>query len=60
MRVPSGENGASTVEYGLLAVAIAAVITVIVFALGTVVGGTYQSACDQMAEKTASAEDCRG
>lgn len=58
--IECGDDGASTVEYGLLAVAIAAVITVIVFALGPVVGETYQGACDEVVAQTAATDDCDG
>ena len=40
------EDGASAVEYALLAVAVAAVIVVIVFALGSLTGGQFQEVCD--------------
>jgi pilus assembly protein Flp/PilA len=36
-----GDEGASAVEYGLLVAAIAAVIVVIVFGLGTAVKGLF-------------------
>ena len=47
------EKGASAVEYGLLVAAIAALIVLIVFALGGVVKGTFNKTCDTMASKTA-------
>jgi pilus assembly protein Flp/PilA len=40
------EKGASAVEYGLLVAAIAAIIVVIVFALGKVVKSAFQQTCD--------------
>jgi pilus assembly protein Flp/PilA len=40
------DDGASAVEYGLLVAAIAAVIVVIVFALGSVVKSKFQSTCN--------------
>ncbi len=43
-----GDEGASAVEYGLLVAAIAAVIVVVVFALGTVVKGKISKACDNL------------
>ncbi len=46
------DEGASAVEYGLLASAIAAVIVVIVFALGGVVKDTFKNSCDTIASKT--------
>jgi pilus assembly protein Flp/PilA len=39
------DTGASAVEYGLLIAAIAAVIVVIVFALGSVVKSKFQKTC---------------
>jgi pilus assembly protein Flp/PilA len=47
------EDGASAVEYGLLVAAIAALIVIIVFALGNVVKGTFDHTCDTIASKTA-------
>ncbi len=40
------DDGASAVEYGLLVAAIAAVIVVIVFALGGLVRDKFQSTCN--------------
>jgi pilus assembly protein Flp/PilA len=40
------EKGASAVEYGLLVAAIAALIVVIVFALGGVVQDVFNSTCE--------------
>jgi pilus assembly protein Flp/PilA len=42
------EEGASAVEYGLLVAAIAAVVVGIVFALGVVLKGSFQSTCDKV------------
>jgi pilus assembly protein Flp/PilA len=39
------EKGASAVEYGLLVAAIAAVIVIIVFALGKLVNGAFTKTC---------------
>ena len=39
------DRGASAVEYGLMVAAIAAVIVVVVFALGGVVRDKFQSTC---------------
>lgn len=39
------EKGASAVEYGLLVAAIAALIVLIVFALGGVVQGVFEDTC---------------
>jgi pilus assembly protein Flp/PilA len=40
------EEGASAVEYGLLVAAIAAVIILVVFALGSFVKGSFKDTCD--------------
>jgi pilus assembly protein Flp/PilA len=39
------DEGASAVEYGLLVAAIAAIIILIVFALGTFVKGAFRDTC---------------
>ena len=39
------ETGASAVEYGLIVVAIAAVVAVVVFVLGTEVRGLFTTTC---------------
>ena len=48
------ENGASAVEYGLLVAGIAALIVVIVFALGGVIQGAFQKTCTTIASGTSS------
>ena len=45
---PRGDAGASSVEYGLLVVAIAAVITIAVFALGPPVLGLFDTTCQSV------------
>lgn len=45
-RHAKGDDGASAVEYGLLVAAIAAVIVVVVFALGGLVKGKFNKACN--------------
>ena len=53
------ERGASSVEYGLIAVAIAALIVVILFLLGGVVQELFQDSCDSIESGVPSiAEDC--
>lgn len=42
------DKGASAVEYGLLIAAIAAVIVVVVFALGSVVKSKFQKTCNDV------------
>lgn len=49
-RAPRGDDGASAVEYGLLVAAIAAIIILVVFALGTFVKGAFQGTCDAFAK----------
>ena len=48
------ETGASAVEYGLLVAAIAALIVIIVFALGGIVKETFEDTCDGIKSKSAS------
>lgn len=48
------EAGASAVEYGLLVAAIAAIIVVIVFALGKIVKEGFQDTCDTIATEGSS------
>ena len=43
------DEGASAVEYGLLVAAIAAVIILVVFALGGWVKGSFKNTCDKLA-----------
>ena len=43
------EKGASAVEYGLLVAAIAAIIVLIVFAIGKFVKGGFKTTCDGLA-----------
>jgi len=56
------EDGASAVEYGLLVAAIAALIVVIVFALGTLVEDVFRDTCTEIETGTAgsvtSSADC--
>jgi pilus assembly protein Flp/PilA len=47
-RVRDEETGASAVEYGLLVAAIAALIVLIVFALGGVIDEVFSDTCDQI------------
>jgi pilus assembly protein Flp/PilA len=48
------EKGASAVEYGLLVAGIAALIVVIVFALGGVIEGAFKTTCDEVSQRTAT------
>jgi pilus assembly protein Flp/PilA len=44
----SGDDGASAVEYGLLVAAIAALVVIIVFALGGLVRDVFQGTCEKI------------
>ncbi len=52
------EQGASAVEYGLLVAAIAALIVVIVFALGGVVKDVFTNTCTTIKSKSSVASTC--
>jgi len=54
------EKGASAVEYGLLVAAIAALIVVIVFALGGVVRDVFSQTCTTIQDEAAAGagENC--
>ena len=55
------EDGASAVEYGLLVAAIAALIVIIVFALGGLVRDVFKSTCSSIKTKgttISSTETC--
>jgi pilus assembly protein Flp/PilA len=52
------DEGASAVEYGLLVAAIAAIIILVVFALGTFVKGAFKDTCT--AFKTSNAVNSSG
>jgi pilus assembly protein Flp/PilA len=57
----SQDDGASAVEYGLLVAAIAALIVIIVFALGGLVRDVFKSTCSSIKTKgttISSTEDC--
>jgi pilus assembly protein Flp/PilA len=47
------DEGASAVEYGLLVAAIAALIVIVVFALGNTIQKVFQNTCDSISQKTA-------
>ena len=54
------DEGASAVEYGLLVAAIAALIVLVVFALGTLVRDTFRNTCNGIATGSGAAvpADC--
>lgn len=51
-------KGASAVEYGLLVAAIAAVIMIVLFALGNVLEGGFQKTCDTIKSGVGPAQTC--
>lgn len=54
-----GEDGASAVEYGLLVALIAAVIVVVVLALGSVLKEAFQDTCNSIqGQGSISARSC--
>jgi pilus assembly protein Flp/PilA len=52
------DDGASAVEYGLLVAAIAAVIVVVVFALGGLVKDKFSQTCTGIQAHTTSTAQC--
>ncbi len=52
------EKGASAVEYGLLVAAIAALIVIIVFALGGVVQGIFSDTCTAISSGASVSASC--
>jgi pilus assembly protein Flp/PilA len=50
-----GDDGASAVEYGLLVAAIAALVVIIVFALGGLVQDVFKETCDDIKTETSTA-----
>jgi pilus assembly protein Flp/PilA len=54
----SHDDGASAVEYGLLVAAIAALIVLVVFALGKVVNELFQKTCDNVQSGANTSQSC--
>lgn len=52
-----GEDGASAVEYGLLVAAIAAIIILVVFAIGKFVQEGFNDTCDAFNQPGSSVQD---
>jgi Flp pilus assembly pilin Flp len=52
------EDGASSVEYGLVVTAIAALLAAIVFALGGATLDLFSSSCTQIESRTMTGADC--
>ncbi len=57
-KITRDDAGASAVEYGLLVAAIAAVIVIIVFALGGVVQGLFQKTCSGVSSAASVGGNC--
>lgn len=57
-RAKLDERGASAVEYGLLIAGIAAVIVIIVIALGGQITSAFDKTCDNIANANASGSSC--
>jgi len=54
------EDGASAVEYGLLVAAIAALVVIIVFALGGLVADVFKDTCQKIDKQSdANAAECK-
>jgi len=53
------EDGASAVEYGLLVAAIAALIVVIVFALGQIIQRVFSDTCEEIVAEGNTSGECR-
>lgn len=53
------EDGASAVEYGLLVAAIAALIVVIVFALGQIIQRVFSDTCEEIVSEGNTSGECR-
>jgi pilus assembly protein Flp/PilA len=52
------EDGASAVEYGLLVAAIAALIVIVVFALGGIIKDVFRNTCDQIDNNSTTTTTC--
>lgn len=52
------DEGASAVEYGLLVAAIAALIVIVVFALGGVIRNTFDKTCETVAGNGTPGSNC--
>jgi pilus assembly protein Flp/PilA len=51
---PSGDRGASAVEYALIVTAIAGLITLVVFAFGAATQSLFQDSCNKIASQATS------
>ena len=57
-QVTRTEDGASSVEYGLVVTAIAALLVVVVFALGGVTLDMFSSSCSTIESRTTTGSGC--
>ena len=57
-RMIDDDSGASAVEYGLLLAAVAAVLVIVVFALGGVVQGLFGGSCAAIDGAVSASADC--
>jgi pilus assembly protein Flp/PilA len=57
-RTSGDDSGASAVEYGLIVGAIAALVVVVVFALGGVVQDMFSESCATIAGQASPSADC--
>ena len=55
-----GDDGASALEYGLLVAAIAALVVIIVFALGGLVRDVFKDTCSKIDSGTTASANCTG
>jgi pilus assembly protein Flp/PilA len=55
---PRDDTGASAVEYGLLLAAVAAVIVIVVFALGGAVRDLFTESCTTISTTASPTSDC--
>jgi pilus assembly protein Flp/PilA len=53
-----GDDGASAVEYALLVGAIAALIVIVIFALGSTVRSLFSDTCSRIDAKVTSTGSC--
>jgi pilus assembly protein Flp/PilA len=58
IRKAKNEEGASAVEYGLLVAAIAAVIVIIIFALGGVIKNVFEKTCTSIQTGASTSSAC--
>ncbi|MGY2874559.1 pilus assembly protein Flp/PilA [Marmoricola sp. URHA0025 HA25] len=58
LRRRGNEDGASAVEYGLLVAAIAALIVIVVFALGGIVRDVFRNTCDDIDARATTTTTC--